>query len=85
MDLPDDYSAYKKKEELSADAWIDQLSVEDRERPVQSTSVDHLSVTWLMQQNLSRVHIPIFDGSPTKWLEFVVKFENFDHVKLSFK
>ena len=85
MDLPDDYSAYKKKEELSANAWIDQLSVEDRERPVQWTSMDHLSVTWLMQQNLSSVQIPVFDGSPTKWLEFVVKFENFDHDKLSFK
>ena len=34
MDLPDNYSAYKEEKELSADAWIDQLSVHDRERPV---------------------------------------------------
>ena len=27
MDLQDDYPRYKRKEELSADAWIDQLSV----------------------------------------------------------
>ena len=37
MDLPDNYSAYKGEEELSADAWIVQLSVHDRERTVQST------------------------------------------------
>ena len=45
MDLPNDYSAYKKKKELSADAWIDQLSVQNRKRPVKSKSMKHLSVT----------------------------------------
>ena len=59
----------KRKKELSADAWIDQLSVHDKEMPVKSTSMDHLSMTWLMQQNLPRIQIPIFDGSPTKWLK----------------
>lgn len=44
MVLPDNYSAYKKEEELSANAWIDQLSVEDRERSVLSTSMEHLSM-----------------------------------------
>ena len=63
MDLPDDYSVYKKEEELSADAWIDQLSVHNREKPVKSTSMDHLSMTWLIQQNLPRIQIPVFDGS----------------------
>ena len=43
MDLPDNYSAYKGEEELSADAWIDQLSVHNRERTVQSPSMDHLT------------------------------------------
>ena len=58
-----------RKKELSADAWIDQLSVHDKEMPVKLTSMDHLSMTWLMQQNLPRIQIPIFDGSPTKWLK----------------
>ena len=79
MDLPDNYSACKGEEELFADAWIDQLSVHDRERTVQSTSMDHLSVTWLLQQNLPRIQVPIYDGSPTKWLEFVVKFKDLVH------
>ena len=79
MNLPDNYSACKGEEELSADAWIDQLSVHDRERTVQSTSMDHLSVTWLLQQNLPRIQVPIYDGSPTKWLEFAVKFKDLVH------
>ena len=29
-----------------------------------------------MQQSLPRIQIPVFDGSPTKWLEFVVKFKD---------
>ena len=79
MDLPDNYSAYRGEEELSADAWIDQLSVHDRERTVQSTSMDHLSMTWLLQMNLPRIQVPVYDGSPTKWLEFVVKFKDLVH------
>ena len=79
MNLPDNYSAYKGEEELSADAWIDQLSVHDRGRTVQSTSMNHLSMTWLLQQNFPRIQVPVFDGSPTKWLEFVVKFKDLVH------
>ena len=79
MDLSDDYSVYKKEEELSGDAWIDQLNAHDMERPVKSTSMDHLSMTWLMQQNLPRIQTPVFDGSPTKWLEFVVMFKDLVH------
>ena len=32
-----------------------------------------------MQQNLPRIQIPVFDGSPTKCLEFVVKFKDLVH------
>ena len=52
MDLLEDYSAYKKEEKLSEDAWIDQLSVHDRERPVQLISMYCLLINWMMQQNL---------------------------------
>ena len=34
---------------------------------------------WLMQQNLPRIEIPVFDGSPTKWLESVLKFKDVVH------
>ena len=76
MDLSDNCSAYRKKEELSVDAWIDQLSVHGRERPAKLTSMDHLSITWPMQQNFPRIQIPVFDSLPTKWLEFVLKSKN---------
>ena len=39
----------------------------------------HLSITWLMQQNPSRIQITVLDRSPTKWLEFVVKFKDYVH------
>ena len=45
MDLPDNYSAYKKEEKPSADTWIDQLSVHVRDMLVKSASMDHLSMT----------------------------------------
>ena len=32
-----------------------------------------------MQQNLPRILIPVFDGSPTKWLEFAIKFKYLVH------
>ena len=32
-----------------------------------------------MQQNIPRMQIPVFDGPPTKWLEFVVKFKDLVH------
>ena len=36
-------------------------------------------MTWLIQQNLPRTQLPVFDGSATKWLEFVVKFKDLFH------
>ena len=76
MDLSDNYLAYRKEEELSVDAWIDQLSVHGREMPVKLTSMDHLSIPWLMQQNFPRIQIPVFDRLPSKWSEFVLKSKN---------
>ena len=29
--------------------------------------------------NLPRIQVPVYDGSPTKWLEFVVKFKDLVH------
>ena len=77
--LPDNYSTYKKEEEPFADAWIDQLSVHDKEKPVKSMSIDHLSIAGLIQQNLPRMQIQRFDGLTAKWLEFSVKFKDLVH------
>ena len=76
MDLPDNYSAYRREKSC---LQIHGLSVYDRERSIKLTSMDHLPMSWLMQQNLPRIQIPVFDRSPTKWLEFVVKFKDLVH------
>ena len=34
-------------------------------------------MTWLMEQNLPRIQIPVIDRS--NWLEFVVKFKDLVH------
>lgn len=31
-----------------------------------------VSITWLIQQNLPRMQVPKFDGSPLKWLECII-------------
>ena len=33
----------------------------------------------LLQQNLPRIEIPTFNGSPLKWVEFVIKFKEIVH------
>ena len=43
-----------------------------------ATSQD-LTMTWLLQQNLPRIHIPLFNGSPFTWVEFVTKFKDIVH------
>ena len=66
MDLPDNYSVYKKEEKLSADAWMNQWSVHNIERPVKHILIKQLSMTLLVQQKLPRIQIPVMDGSQPK-------------------
>ena len=62
IDLPDNYSTYKKEEELSADAWINQLSVHGININVNGPSIkDMVDAT-----ELQRIQIPVSEGSPTK-------------------
>ena len=34
---------------------------------------------WLVQQNLSRMEVPKFNGNSMKWVEFVIKFKELVH------
>ena len=36
-------------------------------------------MAWLLQQNLPRIQIPLFNGSPFTWVEFVTKCEDIVH------
>lgn len=66
MDLPDNYSVYKKEEKLSDDAWINQWSAHNSERPVKLILIEQLSMTLVIQQKLPRIQIPVLDGSQPK-------------------
>ena len=64
---------------VSIDTWIDQLSVHETDTLFQSTSMDHLSIAWMMQQTLPRIWIPVFNGSAMEWLESITKFKDLIH------
>ena len=38
-----------------------------------------ITMAWLLQQNLPCTEIPTFNGSPLKWIEFVIKFQKIVH------
>ena len=63
------------------DAWIDELKVSRVDKPFGiAQGVTHdVTMAWLMQQNLPRMQIPDFDGSPLLWVDFVIKFRDLVH------
>ena len=69
----------------SIDSWIDELNPYETELIDKNTTNQDITMAWLLQQNLPRIEIPIFNGSPLKWVEFVIKFKEIvhNHVYLS--
>ena len=66
------------------DAWIDNLPLVEANHILQTNqSLSSLDVTqrWLVNQNLPRITIPKFDGSPLKWVQFVVHFKEMVHLQ----
>ena len=63
------------------DSWIDQLDPTETSNSFSMLSGITASVLMasLAQQHLPKVEIPVFDGSPLKWVEFVVKFRDVVH------
>ena len=62
------------------DTWIDKLknsyeNYESSRETSQSNQV--ITLTWMLQQNLTRIKITIFDGSPLISVEFIIKFKDF--------
>ena len=58
----------------SIDAWIEELSLHEKQNLSRNTINQDITMAWLLQQNLPRIEIPTFNGSPLKWVEFVIKF-----------
>jgi len=57
------------------DFWIDNCDeVEASESTEQPNNPDQAFTSWIIQQSLPRIQIPFFDGYPTEWVPFIVKF-----------
>ena len=69
----------------SVDAWIDEWSPYETQNLTRNTANQEITMAGLLQQNLPRIEIPTFNGSPLKWVEFVIKFKEivYNHVYLN--
>ena len=70
---------YLLNQDKSVDSWIDELD------PCATSNLNTIAInqditmTWLLQQNLPRMQIPLFNGSPLALVEFVTKFKDIVH------
>ena len=63
----------------SVDAWMDELSPYETQNLSRNATNQDITMAWLLQQNLPRIEIPAFNGSPLQWVEFVIKFKEIMH------
>ena len=63
----------------SVDAWIDELSPYETQILSRNTTNQDITMAWLLQQNVPHIEMPTFNGSPIKWVEFVIKFKEIVH------
>ena len=64
------------------DSWIDELNPNRRHDPLSMSAGGinpNVLMASLVQQQLPKVEIPTFDGSPLQWVEFIVKFRDVVH------
>ena len=61
------------------DAWIDELTPYETSNHNTVTTNQDITMAWLLQQNLPCIQIPLFNGSPFTWVEFVIKFKDIVH------
>ena len=65
----------------NVDSWVDELN-DLQETSTNTMPADvspNVTMAWLIQQSLPRVKIPVFDGSPSLWVEFVTRFRDLVH------
>ena len=61
------------------DSWIDVLTVNDIVARPDPNAENEIAMGFFIQQSLPRLTIPVFDGSPLVWLEFVSRFKDLVH------
>ena len=63
------------------DSWIDVLNVNNVEVMPNRNLADenNIAMGFFIQQSLPRMDVPVFDGSPFMWVEFITKFRDLIH------
>ena len=51
-------------------------TIKTETQPLQNTKT---LMAWLLQQSLPRIQVPIFDGNPLHWVEFMTKYKKMIH------
>ena len=70
---------YLLNQDKSVDSRIDELDhCATSNLNTIATSQD-ITMAWLLQQNLPRIQIPLLNGTPFTWVEFVTKFKDIVH------
>ena len=61
------------------DHWIDVLTVNDIDAQPDPNVENEIAMGFFIQQSFPRLTIPVSDGSPLVWLEFVSRFKDLIH------
>ena len=60
-----------------ADSWIYRFDMFDTTIKTETQPLQNIKtlMAWLLQQSLSKIQVPIFDGNPLQWVEFMTKYK----------
>ena len=64
------------------DSWIDDLTVNNVvvvPNPLDNNRENDIAMGFFIQQSLPRMDVPVFEGSPFAWVEFITKFRDLIH------
>ena len=70
---------FQNPNQVPVDKWIDEIP-EYEEYVKQNVNSSMLDVNrFILNQNLPRIDIPYFDGSPVQWVDFIIHFKELVH------
>ena len=70
---------YLLNQDKSVYLWINELDPCETSNLNTILRSQDLMMAWLLQQNLPRMQLPLFNGSPFTWVDFVTKFKDIVH------
>ena len=65
------------------DAWIDELDPLCDMKPelISNLTMNQITMQMLCNQNLPKVNVSTFDGSPLQWVDFAIDFREIIHAQ----